>query len=342
MSAGELQSASSGADAAAGSTLCYVDGEYIGPQTATLTGTNAYNLTNLYRGLYGSTAGSHSSGTKFARLDDAIFKYALPAAYIGQTLYLKFQSFNVYGGGYQDLSTCTAYTITPTGAGFGGGTAGAPTVPTGLAASSGNAQVALSWTANPATDNVTAYKVFRASGTGASFGAASLVATVTGLAYTDSGLSASTGYTYFLEAVNAIGASSASAGVNATTSATGFGGAASTITTSEALSVGNICNVYTSGGAARVQKANATDLTKPANAFVTAAFANGASATVYFPGQVVTGLSSLTPGTTYWLDVTGGAITATPPSSSGNGVQQIGVALSASTLLFAPQPMIRI
>jgi hypothetical protein len=120
----------------------------------------------------------------------------------------------------------------------------------------------------------------------------------------------------------------------------GSGGANTTITTSEALSAGNVCNVYTSAGAARIRKANATDLTKPANAFVTAAAGSGSSATVFFTGQIITGLSALTPGTTYYLDTTGGAITDTPPSSSGNGVQQIGFALSATTLLFDPQPMI--
>ena len=35
-----------------------------------------------------------------------------------KTLYLKFQSFNVFGGGVQDISACTAYTYTPTGAGL--------------------------------------------------------------------------------------------------------------------------------------------------------------------------------------------------------------------------------
>jgi len=339
-SAGALISASSAADAAAGANLCYVGGEFVSPQTVTPTATYAFNCTNLYRALYGSTAGSHASGSPIARLDGNVFKYDLPAAYIGITLYLKFQSFNVYGGGVQDLSTCTAYTITTTGAGFGTGTAGAPATPTGLSATAGYAQVALSWTANVANDNVTSYEVWRANGTGASFGSASKIATVAGLAYTDTGLAASTGYTYFLKAVNIVGPSSPTGGVNATTSATGFGGPSATITTSEALSAGNVCNIYTSGGAARVQKANATDLTKPANAFVLASVGSGASATTYFAGSVITGLTSLTPGTTYWLDTTGGAVTATPPSGSGNGVQEIGVALSATTLLFDPQPMI--
>ena len=122
-----------------------------------------------------------------------------------------------------DLSLVTEYRFTPIGRGCGGGTNGVPTTPTGLAASAGVQSVSLSWSANPATDNVTAYQVFRAVGTGASFGSASLIATVGGLAYLDTGLGVATGYTYFLEAVNAIGASSPTSGVNATTSATALG-----------------------------------------------------------------------------------------------------------------------
>lgn len=133
-SAGTLASASSGATAAAGATLCWVDGELIGPETATLTGTSAYNLTDLYRGLFGSTIAGHSSGTQFARLDNSIFTYQLPAAYIGATLYFKFQSFNIWGNATQDLASCTAYTYTPGGAGYGGGSGGVPGTPTGGAA----------------------------------------------------------------------------------------------------------------------------------------------------------------------------------------------------------------
>jgi len=139
MSAGQIISASSAGDAAAGANLCYLGGEFLSPQTVTPTGTYAFNCTNLYRALYGSTAGSHSSGAAIARLDQAIFKYALPAAYIGQTLYLKFQSFNVYGGGLQDLATCTAYTYTPTGGGYGTGSGGVPATPTGLSGATGGA-----------------------------------------------------------------------------------------------------------------------------------------------------------------------------------------------------------
>lgn len=113
-----------------------------------------------------------------------------------------------------------------------------------------------------------------------------------------------------------------------------------TIQASEALTAGQVCNIFTSTGAVRVRKANATDTTKPASAFVTATTASGALAPVSFVGAVIEGLSGLTPGATYFLSTTGGAITATPPSADGNGVQEVGIALSATTLLFHPKQMI--
>ena len=88
-----------------------------GYATATLTATNQYSLTTLTRGLYGSTAAAHATGAPFARLDDAIFKYDLPDASIGQELYLKFQSFNTFGNAVEDISTCAVYSYTPVGSG---------------------------------------------------------------------------------------------------------------------------------------------------------------------------------------------------------------------------------
>ncbi len=114
---GRVLSSGSAADAALGNTLCIVDSELVSYETATLTSSNHYSLTTLYRGLYGTTIASHSIGAQFARLDNTIFKYDLPSQYVGQTLYLKFQSFNVFGGGVQDISTCSVYTYTPTGSG---------------------------------------------------------------------------------------------------------------------------------------------------------------------------------------------------------------------------------
>lgn len=341
---GTLVSASSGTTAAAGATLGVIQDsggsvELIGPQTATLTGANAYNLTNLYRGLLSTTAAAHVTGALYGRLDASAFLAVLPPAYIGKLLYFKFQSFNIWGQALQDISTCTPYTYTPTGIGFGGGSGGVPTAPTGFSATGGDTQVALAWSANPLTDNVTAYEVWRAAGTGQPFSSASLIATTGALAYTDSGLPISTGYTYFLVALNAVGSSGHTSGEDATTTATGFGGPITgSATASEAIAAGAVCYVYSSSGAT-VENANATDLTKPANAFVLAAYLTSATATVHFAGELITGLSGLTPGATYWLDVTPGGITTTPPSTAGNGAQIVGVALTASELFFDPQPI---
>jgi len=101
------------AAAQAGATLSIVDQELIAYETATLTAANAYNLTGLARALGGSVGAAHSSGAPFARLDGAVARYDLPANFIGQTLYFKFQSFNVFGQGAQDLSTCAVYAFSP-------------------------------------------------------------------------------------------------------------------------------------------------------------------------------------------------------------------------------------
>jgi hypothetical protein len=102
-------------DAQLGNTICIVDSELVSFETATLTSANAYALTTLYRGLYGTAIASHASGASFSRLDNTIFKFDLPSQYVGETLYIKLQSFNVFGGGVRNIATCTAYTYVPTG-----------------------------------------------------------------------------------------------------------------------------------------------------------------------------------------------------------------------------------
>lgn len=111
--------------------------------------------------------------------------------------------------------------------------------------------------------------------------------------------------------------------------------ATSTLTATEAISAANFVNIFSSSGA-KVRKANATDDTKPANGYAQAAIGNGSSGAVQGPGKI-SGLSGLTPGATYYLDTTGGAITTSPPSGSGNLVQEVGVAVSATEMLFHPK-----
>ncbi len=119
-SGGQLASGTA-ADAANGVTLCLVDQELLAYQGALLLGApnppNSYTLSGLVRGLSGTTASAHVNGAPFTRFDSAVFQYNLPAAFIGVPLYLKFQSFNIFGQAVEDLSECAVYTYTPSGAG---------------------------------------------------------------------------------------------------------------------------------------------------------------------------------------------------------------------------------
>lgn len=107
------------------------------------------------------------------------------------------------------------------------------------------------------------------------------------------------------------------------------------IQASENISAGAIVNVWNSSGP-RIRNANATDNTKPANGFILASVTTGNNAIFFGSGQIITGLSTLTPGSTYFLDTSSGGINATAPSAAGNLVQALGVALSTTTLAFAP------
>jgi len=104
-----------------GEPLAIVDAELLAFKDVSLISAGEYSLSSLARGLYGSPQSHHSTGASFARLDEAVFKYVLPDGYVGSTLYLKFQSFNVFGAGVQDLADCEAYTYKILGSGrFGG------------------------------------------------------------------------------------------------------------------------------------------------------------------------------------------------------------------------------
>lgn len=98
-------------------TLSYVGGELLAYETAALAAGYQYNLTTLYRGAYGTAITDHPVGSQFALLDKSIGSFPYPSNLIGQTIYLKFVSLNIVGGGLQDLSAVPAYSHTITGAG---------------------------------------------------------------------------------------------------------------------------------------------------------------------------------------------------------------------------------
>lgn len=101
-------------------TLCYVGGaspEYLSYITATLASANAYTLSGLVRAQYGTTdASAHAADDVWVRCDDALAKSGpLDLNLIGKQIYIKAQSFNVFGLQTQDLADVTATTYTITG-----------------------------------------------------------------------------------------------------------------------------------------------------------------------------------------------------------------------------------
>lgn len=113
---------------------------------------------------------------------------------------------------------------------------------------------------------------------------------------------------------------------------TGIGADTASITASENLAAGDIVNVWNSTGA-KVRKADASVAGKEGHGFVLAAVTSGNAATVYFEGSN-TQVTGLTPGVQYLSAATPGLSVSAAPSASGNAVQRVGFAVSATVLNF--------
>lgn len=90
-------------------TLAQIDNELISYRDVSVISTYQFTTSYLRRGLYGTTIAAHSSSAPFVRLDDQIFKLPYSTGQKGATIYIKLPSFNIYGGGLQDVSTVTPY-----------------------------------------------------------------------------------------------------------------------------------------------------------------------------------------------------------------------------------------
>jgi hypothetical protein len=107
--------------ASLGKSLCILQDasgfELLTYSTSTMTGDFEFTLTGLYRGLYGTTQRLFGAGSKFLYVgtDANVFENPMPPQYIGQTVYIKLQSFNSYRNYVQDLSTCVSYAYRPIG-----------------------------------------------------------------------------------------------------------------------------------------------------------------------------------------------------------------------------------
>jgi hypothetical protein len=116
---------------------------------------------------------------------------------------------------------------------------------------------------------------------------------------------------------------------------TGIAADTASITASEALAAGDYVNVWDSAGTFKVRKADGTTAGKEAHGFVLAAVSSGAAATVYFEGTN-TQVTGQTAGPVF-LSTTAGAGASSAPSGSGNVVQRLGFATSATAVNFQSQ-----
>lgn len=113
----------------------------------------------------------------------------------------------------------------------------------------------------------------------------------------------------------------------------GLGADIANLVTSENLSAGDYVNVYDNAATPTARKADATTVGKEADGFVLEAVTSPAAVNVYFEGtnDQVTGQ---TVGATVFLQTTAGGGDATVPSASGNVVQRLGRAISATAVSF--------
>ena len=84
-------------------------------------------------------------------------------------------------------------------------------------------------------------------------------------------------------------------------------------------------------------KADATNATKRAQGYVKAGTTAGDNCTVYLDGELPG--TGFTPGAKYYLTLTPGTVSVTAPSGSGNMVQCVGEAVSATGIKFDPDKM---
>lgn len=109
-----------------------------------------------------------------------------------------------------------------------------------------------------------------------------------------------------------------------------------TLTASEAIAAGAFVNIWNNAGTPGVRNADGSTTGKQADGFVLAAIASAASGTVYLSG-VNTGVTGQTAGLVYLSDTTAGSSTATAPTTAGHTLQQLGIAISATSIQFDPQ-----
>ncbi|MDO7847646.1 hypothetical protein Q5H92_14855 [Hymenobacter sp. M29] len=110
---------------------------------------------------------------------------------------------------------------------------------------------------------------------------------------------------------------------------------------SEAITAGDQVNVYNVSGTGTVRKAIATSLATKAHGYALTTASSGANVQVSFDDLNNLG-TALTPGEQFLSATTAGKTTTTAPSTSGQVVQKVGIASSATTLHQSYGPAIKL
>jgi len=162
--------------------------------------------------------------------------------------------------------------------------------------------------------------------------------TISGPVTTSAGISDA----YKLVALNELGVvdSTMVSGVSGDNSYTGSGFVPSSISTSEALSAGDLVNIYNDSGA-KCRKAYAYGNDREAHGFVLTSVISGGNASVYL-GGTNDEVSNLNVGWQFLSEDTPGLCGSTVASGSGNIVQKVGFATSATSMDFKIYPSIRL
>lgn len=114
----------------------------------------------------------------------------------------------------------------------------------------------------------------------------------------------------------------------------GIGPTTITLPASEAIGAGKLVNIYASGGVATARLADASVPGKGANGYAPAGVASGANVTIYTGGSNAQA-AGLTAGGDVFLSASSpGGVTPTAPSGSGQVVQRVGTATSATAFSF--------
>lgn len=119
----------------------------------------------------------------------------------------------------------------------------------------------------------------------------------------------------------------------------GIGGATQPATASEEIASGAQVNFWEDQGVTKLRNADASGgHGKRSDGYVSSAVSVDSIAAVHTDnGTIISGLTGLLPGQTYFLSpTTPGGLTLTPPTTSGHLLQIIGKALTPTTLKFEP------